>query len=197
VPPKVARTSTVHHGRSNLVRVAGLSVGVAGVVLELGGYRIDCQSMSFRELGRAVGRYRSTVLDSSARKYCQHLTSLNSQISLGVLTVGQSVLQRVDTVEDNGTCREDRLEREFPSRAFQSRNEIQSRYSIRIDIIWAKGKVEYAYRQRRRGSWGQLLVQCVSQSNPSAAPRGRWGTFCDPRITYPGGRGTSFRGETW
>lgn len=29
-------TSTVHHGRSNLVTVAGLSVGVAGVVLELG-----------------------------------------------------------------------------------------------------------------------------------------------------------------
>jgi hypothetical protein len=37
VPLKVARTSTVHHGRANLVGVAGLSVGVAGVVLELGG----------------------------------------------------------------------------------------------------------------------------------------------------------------
>jgi hypothetical protein len=37
VLPKVARTSTVHHGRANLVGVAGLSVGVAGVVLELGG----------------------------------------------------------------------------------------------------------------------------------------------------------------
>lgn len=34
--PEWHRTSTVYDGRPNLVTVAGLSIGVAGVVLELG-----------------------------------------------------------------------------------------------------------------------------------------------------------------
>lgn len=42
VPPTVARTSTIHHGQANLVGVAGLSVGVAGVVLELGSWKSEC-----------------------------------------------------------------------------------------------------------------------------------------------------------
>lgn len=44
------------HRRSNLVTVTGLGVGVAGVVLELGGYRNGVSVMF-------MGACRSTVLE--------------------------------------------------------------------------------------------------------------------------------------
>lgn len=93
------------------------------------------------------------------------------QMLWGALTVGQSVLQRVDAVEDNDTCRSDWLAREFPGWRFNRRTKIQVDIQFDSESSGQKEIVEYAYQQRRRGSWGQLLIQCVSQSNPCAAPR--------------------------
>lgn len=57
------------------------------------------------------------------------------KISWEALTVGQNVLQRVDAVEDNETCRGDWLEGVFPGRRSQSENKVLNRHSIRNRII--------------------------------------------------------------
>jgi hypothetical protein len=74
------------------------------------------------------------------------------QMSWGALTVGQSVLQRVDAVEDNDTCRRDWLEREFRSWRFDRKTIFEVDIQFDSELSGRRGKVKYAYRQRRRGS---------------------------------------------
>jgi hypothetical protein len=67
----------------------------------------------------------SEYSDELKRSQTMHaLAESRLKMSWGALTVGQSVLQRVDAVEDNETCRRDWLERGFRGRRFQSENNV-------------------------------------------------------------------------
>lgn len=51
--------------------VAGLSVWVAGVVLELGSWRLGCQSMPSMDKERLAGQYRGVAEGSNGREQSQ------------------------------------------------------------------------------------------------------------------------------
>lgn len=80
----------------------------------------------------------------------------------GRLTVGKGVLQRVDTVQHNDTWKGDPSEHDSTIGApefFKVASEDHKRSKLRD--IRAFKLFEYAYRQRRRGSWAWLQAMML------------------------------------
>lgn len=89
--------------------VTGLGVRVARVVLELGGYQIAVLVDDFSNGGRStiIGAGRSGAYSSIRRTTPSTIIRSGVLNALGSLTVRQSVLERVDTVQHDDTWKGD------------------------------------------------------------------------------------------
>lgn len=115
-----------------------------------------------------------------------------AQKVMGSLTVRQSVLERVDAVQNDDTWKGD-LSEHRSTGGGSVRQESGKPLSTQFQIMRINGRFEYAYRQRRRGSsgwlWTNASVSGLLRCHRIPADR-------DSRLTYPAWPGTSFRGET-